>query len=313
MKPEPVKKQDVMTVSDSDDVQTISSGSEDNKEREKVTPGKWRRGEPPMLLYRPFKSLFNAFFSVSFSGVTKKQVAVKSTRGIALKNSHSMMVKTSTPGGGGGSAGQTGKSGQQGQTGGSGENTPKNTRLFFDGEESCYIIDAKLEGNLGRYLNVRNRLFNCCIWLTSLSFLMWCVLLLLSTLQHSCSPNLFVQNVFVDTHDLRFPWVAFFASKWVWAKSNLASIHKLWSKHIPFSFCIIETKSATTQYLGESVQLEMNATSSFRWTEKKMPDLDDMYTLFRVCIRDVSIMRHLHINHYSSALIIARKMGEFNN
>lgn len=32
-------------------------------------------------------------------------------------------------------------------------------------------------------------------------------------LQHSCSPNLFVQNVFVDTHDLRFPWVAFFASK----------------------------------------------------------------------------------------------------
>lgn len=31
--------------------------------------------------------------------------------------------------------------------------------------------------------------------------------------QHSCSPNLFVQNVFVDTHDLRFPWVAFFTSK----------------------------------------------------------------------------------------------------
>ena len=29
--------------------------------------------------------------------------------------------------------------------------------------------------------------------------------------QHSCSPNVFVQNVFVDTHDLRFPWVAFFA------------------------------------------------------------------------------------------------------
>lgn len=34
-----------------------------------------------------------------------------------------------------------------------------------------------------------------------------------SVFQHSCSPNLFVQNVFVDTHDLRFPWVAFFASK----------------------------------------------------------------------------------------------------
>uniref|UniRef100_A0A8C7NPG8 [histone H3]-lysine(4) N-trimethyltransferase n=1 Tax=Oncorhynchus mykiss TaxID=8022 RepID=A0A8C7NPG8_ONCMY len=81
----------------------------------------------------------------------KRQVAVKSTRGIALKNSHG----------------------------------------FFDGEESCYIIDAKLEGNLGRYLN------------------------------HSCSANLFVQNVFVDTHDLRFPWVAFFASKRIRAGTEL--------------------------------------------------------------------------------------------
>uniref|UniRef100_A0A3B5MX31 [histone H3]-lysine(4) N-trimethyltransferase n=1 Tax=Xiphophorus couchianus TaxID=32473 RepID=A0A3B5MX31_9TELE len=153
IKTEQSKKQDVMTLSDSDDVQTISSGSEDNKEREKATPGK----------------------RTSVSGVTKKQVAVKSTRGIALKNSHSLMVKP--PGGGVGPRGA--------------ENAPKNTRLFFDGEESCYIIDAKLEGNLGRYLN------------------------------HSCSPNLFVQNVFVDTHDLRFPWVAFFASKRIRAGTEL--------------------------------------------------------------------------------------------
>uniref|UniRef100_A0A7N9B0G5 [histone H3]-lysine(4) N-trimethyltransferase n=1 Tax=Mastacembelus armatus TaxID=205130 RepID=A0A7N9B0G5_9TELE len=159
VKSEVGKKQDVMTLSDSDDVQTISSGSEDNKEREKATPG-----------------------------VTKKQVAVKSTRGIALKSSHSLMVKT---GGGGGLGSQGGKTGQQGQAGGGGDNAPKNTRLFFDGEESCYIIDAKLEGNLGRYLN------------------------------HSCSPNLFVQNVFVDTHDLRFPWVAFFASKRIRAGTEL--------------------------------------------------------------------------------------------
>uniref|UniRef100_A0A4W5R1D3 [histone H3]-lysine(4) N-trimethyltransferase n=1 Tax=Hucho hucho TaxID=62062 RepID=A0A4W5R1D3_9TELE len=102
----------------------------------------------------------------------KRQVAVKSTRGIALKNSHGLMVKT----GGGGDGGDSG---------------PKNTRQFFDGEESCYIIDAKLEGNLGRYLN------------------------------HSCSANLFVQNVFVDTHDLRFPWVAFFASKRIRAGTEL--------------------------------------------------------------------------------------------
>ncbi|XP_026140399.1 histone-lysine N-methyltransferase SETDB1-B isoform X2 [Carassius auratus] len=150
------EKKDVMTLSDSDDVQTISSGSDDNKEREKKT-----------------------------QAVVKRQVAVKSTRGIALK-SHSLMVKT-----GGGGAGGGGSGTSHGQGGGGGESGPKNTRLFFDGEESCYIIDAKLEGNLGRYLN------------------------------HSCSPNLFVQNVFVDTHDLRFPWVAFFASKRIRAGTEL--------------------------------------------------------------------------------------------
>lgn len=89
--------------------------------------------------------------------MTKKQVAVKSTRGIALKAGHGMMVKTGVPGGGAGPGTQGAKTVQQGQTGGGGENTPKNTRLFFDGEESCYIIDAKLEGNLGRYLNVSTR------------------------------------------------------------------------------------------------------------------------------------------------------------
>lgn len=68
-----------------------------------------------------------------------------------------MMVKTGGPGGGAGLGGQGGKAGQQGQSGGGGDGGHRNTRLFFDGEESCYIIDAKLEGNLGRYLNVRTR------------------------------------------------------------------------------------------------------------------------------------------------------------
>ncbi|XP_055385314.1 histone-lysine N-methyltransferase eggless [Condylostylus longicornis] len=57
----------------------------------------------------------------------------------------------------------------------------KSMRRLFGKNEYCYIMDAKSIGNVGRYFN------------------------------HSCSPNLFVQNVFVDTHDLRFPWVAFFA------------------------------------------------------------------------------------------------------
>lgn len=87
----------------------------------------------------------------------KRQVAVKSTRGIALKSSHGMMVKTG--GGGTGGGGTGGAGGNQGQGGGAGETGPKNTRQFFDGEESCYIIDAKLEGNLGRYLNVSTGLW----------------------------------------------------------------------------------------------------------------------------------------------------------
>lgn len=44
------------------------------------------------------------------------------------------------------------------------------------------------------------------------------------TLQHSCSPNMFVQNVFIDTHDLRFPWVAFFAKRLVSKQSVCGGI-----------------------------------------------------------------------------------------
>ncbi|XP_074660215.1 histone-lysine N-methyltransferase SETDB1-like isoform X2 [Tubulanus polymorphus] len=63
-------------------------------------------------------------------------------------------------------------------------------RSFFN-EEFCYIMDAKSIGNLGRYLN------------------------------HSCTPNVFVQNVFVDTHDLRFPWVGFFSLQLIRAGTEL--------------------------------------------------------------------------------------------
>lgn len=50
-------------------------------------------------------------------------------------------------------------------------------------QERTYTLDAKNRGNIGRYLN------------------------------HSCDPNCFVQNVFHDTHDLRFPCIAFFSSR----------------------------------------------------------------------------------------------------
>ena len=65
------------------------------------------------------------------------------------------------------------------------------TRKYFHKDEDFYVMDAKSIGNIGRYLN------------------------------HSCNPNVFVQNCFVDTHDLRFPWVAFFASTHITAGEEL--------------------------------------------------------------------------------------------
>ncbi|XP_043284861.1 histone-lysine N-methyltransferase eggless [Venturia canescens] len=69
--------------------------------------------------------------------------------------------------------------------------TLKSVRKFFGEHEAPYIMDAKTTGNIGRYLN------------------------------HSCDPNVFVQNVFVDTHDVRFPWVAFFALNYIRAGQEL--------------------------------------------------------------------------------------------
>lgn len=54
-----------------------------------------------------------------------------------------------------------------------------------------FTLDARMKGNLGRFLN------------------------------HSCDPNCTAQNVFFETHDLRFPTVAFFASKIIKATEEI--------------------------------------------------------------------------------------------
>ncbi|XP_015417804.1 PREDICTED: histone-lysine N-methyltransferase SETDB2 isoform X3 [Myotis davidii] len=54
-----------------------------------------------------------------------------------------------------------------------------------------FLLDATKEGNVGRFLN------------------------------HSCCPNLLVQNVFVETHDRNFPLVAFFTNRYVKARTEL--------------------------------------------------------------------------------------------
>ena len=71
--------------------------------------------------------------------------------------------------------------------------SPRNRFYFKDylKQNDIFIMDAKLCGNIGRYFN------------------------------HSCSPNIFVQNVFIDTYDFRFPWIAFFASQYIRAGTEL--------------------------------------------------------------------------------------------
>ncbi|KAJ8917329.1 hypothetical protein NQ315_002351 [Exocentrus adspersus] len=69
--------------------------------------------------------------------------------------------------------------------------TYTSVRDVFGEDECVYVMDAKNAGNIGRFLN------------------------------HSCSPNVFVQNVFVDTHDPRFPWVSFFSSQFIRAGTEL--------------------------------------------------------------------------------------------
>jgi hypothetical protein len=67
----------------------------------------------------------------------------------------------------------------------------KNFSEFLRTNYEEYVIDAKFVGNIGRWLN------------------------------HSCSPNIFVQNVFTDSHDLKFPTIALFSSQKIKAGEEL--------------------------------------------------------------------------------------------
>ncbi|XP_027838304.1 histone-lysine N-methyltransferase SETDB1-like isoform X2 [Aphis gossypii] len=72
------------------------------------------------------------------------------------------------------------------------ESKHKSIIELLDKDCGVHILDSKVSGNIGRYFN------------------------------HSCDPNIFIQNVFVDTHDLRFPWIAYFALKNISAGTELA-------------------------------------------------------------------------------------------
>ncbi|XP_033001223.1 histone-lysine N-methyltransferase SETDB2-like [Lacerta agilis] len=67
----------------------------------------------------------------------------------------------------------------------------EDSKAFPKNKESPCLLDATKEGNVGRFLN------------------------------HSCSPNLFAQSVFVESHDRNFQWVAFFTNRHVKAGTEL--------------------------------------------------------------------------------------------
>jgi SET domain-containing protein len=77
------------------------------------------------------------------------------------------------------------------------ENIPlEKTKAFLEYQQAnydpgIYVMDAHLKGNVSRFYN------------------------------HSCSPNVFVQNVFVESWDVRFPWVAFFTAMPIKAGTEL--------------------------------------------------------------------------------------------
>ncbi|CAF3241318.1 unnamed protein product, partial [Rotaria sp. Silwood2] len=70
-------------------------------------------------------------------------------------------------------------------------NSTLNRTVLPDYDGVVYTLDAKLIGNIGRYFN------------------------------HSCSLNIAVQNVFVDTHDIHFPWIDFFATNTIRSSTEL--------------------------------------------------------------------------------------------
>ena len=52
--------------------------------------------------------------------------------------------------------------------------------------------------------------------------------------QHSCVPNLFVQNVFTDCHDPNFPMIAFFTNKYVYICLSNAFVKLFWRHPVKF-------------------------------------------------------------------------------
>lgn len=89
--------------------------------------------------------------------------------------------------------------------------------------KDVYVLDASKEGNVSRFIN------------------------------HSCQPNLFIQNVFTDSHDPSFPVIAFFTNRVVKAGTELTwnySADALRKQEVP---CLCGSNSCQGQFTIENL------------------------------------------------------------
>ncbi|XP_077481091.1 histone-lysine N-methyltransferase SETDB2 [Stigmatopora argus] len=94
--------------------------------------------------------------------------------------------------------------------------------------DDVYLLDARKEGNVGRFIN------------------------------HSCQPNLFIQNVFTDSHHPNFPLVAFFTNGVVKAGTELTwnyssdthTVTLAEQQEVP---CVCGTDGCLGQFLEENL------------------------------------------------------------
>lgn len=90
-------------------------------------------------------------------------------------------------------------------------------------KNEIFILDPKFIGNIGRFFN------------------------------GSCMPNMFVQNVFVDTRDLRFPWTAFFTDNFVKAGTELTWDYNYTNDDLSKNNKIIDCKCGSIECCGRLI------------------------------------------------------------
>lgn len=98
------------------------------------------------------------------------------------------------------------------------------TELFGKDEEP-FVVDGRFRGNVSRFVNVgfhetqasKNRKLarttSICKTHANETYSEY--------FQHSCDPNCFPQPVFIENHDLRFPYLALFSTKFIEAGTEL--------------------------------------------------------------------------------------------